>query len=218
MEQIQHLIAEYGAYIYPLIFVWTFFEGETFVIFAGFAASLGYLDWTSVFLAAWWGSFAGDQVYFWIGRRWGSQLLNRIPRWRPGVETALDFLRRYNTGFILSFRFIYGVRNLASFAMGMSGLDPRRFAFLNFVAAFAWALAFSGFGYVFGETMETMLDDVPLLFGLIMLALFASAFVLVGVLRRRHRRDSLLGPRTASVAASGAAVVPANAVGGPAHE
>lgn len=190
MEHIQHLIVEYGAYIYALIFIWTFFEGETFVIFAGFAASLDYLDWTGVFLAAWWGSFAGDQVYFWIGRRWGRQLLDRIPRWRPGVETALDFLRRYNTGFVLSFRFIYGVRNFASFAMGMSGLNPLRFAALNFVAAFGWALSFAGFGFLFGEALESVLDDVPLLFGLVMLALFAGAFVLVGVLRRRHRREA----------------------------
>jgi membrane protein DedA with SNARE-associated domain len=220
VEHIQNLAAEYGEFIYALIFIWTFFEGETFVIFAGFAASQDYLDWTAVFLAAWWGSFAGDQVYFWIGRRWGRQLLDRIPRWRPGVETALDFLRRYNTGFILSFRFVYGVRNFASFAMGMSGLDPRRFAVLNFVAAFGWALSFAGFGYVFGETMESVLDDAPHLFGLIMLAFFAGALVLVGTLRRRQRRQA--APVTPAVAAPviapAAAVVPANAVVHPAAD
>ena len=219
MEHIQNLAVEYGAYIYALIFVWTFFEGETFVIFAGFAASQDYLDWTGVFLAAWFGSFFGDQLYFWIGRRWGRQVLDRIPRWRPGVETALDFLRRYNTGFILSFRFIYGVRNFASFAMGMSGLDPRRFAALNFVAAFGWALSFAGFGYVFGEALETMLDDLAQVFGIIMLTLFGAAFVLVSVLRHRHRREaSLAGSAVAAVVAPAAAVVPANAVGRPAAD
>lgn len=218
MESIQNLVVEYGAYIYALIFIWTFFEGETFVIFAGFAASQEYLDWTGVFLAAWWGSFAGDQLYFWIGRRWGRQLLERIPRWRPGVETALDFLRRYNTGFILSFRFIYGVRNFASFAMGMSGLDPRRFAVLNFVAAFGWALSFAGFGYVFGEALETVLDDLAHIFGIIMLAMFGAAFVLVGTLRRRHRREAASAATTAPAAVPAAAVVPATAVVQPAAD
>lgn len=220
MEHIQTLAVEYGAFIYALIFIWTFFEGETFVIFAGFAASQDYLNWTGVFLAAWWGSFAGDQVYFWIGRRWGRQVLDRIPRWRPGVETALDFLRRYNTGFILSFRFIYGVRNFASFAMGMSGLDPMRFAVLNFVAAFAWALSFAGFGYIFGEALESMLDDLAHVFGIIMLALFGAAFVLVGVLRRRHRREKLMAGQAVpvAVATAAAAVVPANAVVRPAAD
>jgi membrane protein DedA with SNARE-associated domain len=191
VEQIQHLAAEYGAYIYALIFILTFLEGETLVIFAGFAASQDYLDWTGVFLCAWLGSFAGDQLYFWIGRRWGRQLLERMPRWRPGVETALDFLRRYNTGFILSFRFIYGVRNFASFAMGMSGLDPMRFALLNFTAAFVWALSFAGFGYVFGEALEAVLGDVIEIFGLVMLGMFVVAFCLVGYLRHRHRRTPL---------------------------
>ncbi len=194
LEHIQQLIAEYGAYIYALIFIWTFFEGETFVIFAGFAASLDYLDFTGVFLAAWLGSFSGDQLYFWIGRRWGTILLQRIPRWRPGVEMALDWLRRYDTWFILTFRFVYGVRNFASFAMGMSGLSPTRFAGLNFGAALVWAITFSGFGYIFGQALSAVLDEIAFVFGLIMLCMFAAAFALVGVMQRRHRRQAAAAP------------------------
>jgi membrane protein DedA with SNARE-associated domain len=203
VEHIQNLATEYGAYIYALIFIWTFFEGETFVIFCGFAASQDILSWTAVFLCAWLGSFFGDQLYFWIGRRWGTRLLNHMPRWRPGVELALDFLRRYNTTFILSFRFIYGVRNFASFAMGMSGLDPARFAFLNCIAACAWALSFAGFGYVFGEALETVLDDVIHIFGIFMLVFFSGAFALVFFLRRHHRREAA---RTAAAASAAAPV------------
>lgn len=189
-ESIRRLALEYGHYIYLLIFLWTFFEGETCVIIAGVVASQDYLDWTPLFLVAWFGSFSGDQLYFWIGRRWGVRLLDRIPRWRPGVEMALDFLRRYNTTFILSFRFIYGVRNFASFAMGMSGLDPVRFAVLNFCAAFVWALSFAGFGYLFGEALEPFLDNVVLISLTVMATFFAGAFILVKCLRRRHRREA----------------------------
>ncbi len=187
---IKRLAVEYGPYIYALIFLWTFFEGETCVIIAGVVASQDYLEWTPLFLVAWFGSFAGDQLYFWIGRRWGVRLLDRIPRWRPGVAIALDFLRRYNTTFILSFRFIYGVRNFASFAMGMSGLDPVRFAVLNFIAAFVWALAFAVFGYLFGEALEPFLDNVVLISLAVMAAFFAGAYCLVTFLRRRHRQEA----------------------------
>jgi membrane protein DedA with SNARE-associated domain len=189
-DSIRRLALEYGHYIYLLIFLWTFFEGETCVIIAGVVASQDYLEWTPLFLVAWFGSFSGDQLYFWIGRRWGVRLLDRIPRWRPGVELALDFLRRYNTTFILSFRFIYGVRNFASFAMGMSGLDPLRFAALNFFAAFVWALSFAGFGYLFGEALEPFLDNVVLISLAVMAAFFVGAYVLVTLLRRRHRREA----------------------------
>ncbi|HEX9462364.1 MAG TPA: DedA family protein [Alphaproteobacteria bacterium] len=190
MQHIHQLVNDYGAWIYALIFLWTFFEGETFVLFAGLAASKGYLDLGGVFFAAWLGSFAGDQLYFWIGRRWGTALLLRVPRWRPSVERALDWLRRYDTGFILSFRFVYGIRNFASFAMGMSGLAPARFASLNLAAAFVWAASFTGFGFLFGHVFKHMLGDVAQIFSFVMLGVFIAGFTVAGILSRRHRRRS----------------------------
>lgn len=181
------LIHDYGAWIYALIFAWTFFEGETFVLFAGLAASKGYLSWGGVFFAAWLGSFAGDQLYFWIGRRWGATVLRHMPRWEPKVHGALDWLRRYDTWFILSFRFIYGVRNFASFAMGMSGLAPRRFASLNLGAAFMWALAFSGFGFAFGQAFKHMLGNMAQIFSFVTLGIFIVALSVGGYLHRRRR-------------------------------
>lgn len=188
IETIQRLVADYGVLIYAGIFIWTFFEGETFVIFMGMAAHHGLLDWTAVFLSAWIGSFCGDQCWFWIGRRWGTQLLARYPKWQGGVETALDMLRRYDTWFILSFRFIYGVRNVASFAMGSSGVSPVRFAALNFIAAAVWAASFAGFGYVFGKALEKMIGNIVLAFGVTMLTMFALVFLGAYVARRRKLR------------------------------
>jgi len=185
---VHQLVNDYGAWIYALIFAWTFFEGETFVLFAGLAASKGYLDWGGVFFAAWLGSFAGDQLYFWIGRRWGTALLGRVPRWQGSVQSSLEWLKRYDTWFILSFRFIYGVRNFASFAMGMSGLAPARFASLNLGAAFVWALAFSGFGFMFGQVFKHMLSDVAQIFSFVTLGVFVVA-ISVGTYLHRRRRN-----------------------------
>jgi membrane protein DedA with SNARE-associated domain len=182
------IAADYGDYIYPIIFILTFLEGETLVIFGGVLAHQGYLDWTLLFLSAWIGSFSGDQFYFWVGRRWGQDLLVRFPRWRPGAEAALEMLRRYNTWFILSFRFIYGVRNFASFAMGMSGLSPLRFMFLNFFAAFTWALAFAGFGYVFGEALEAVLGDIVRTFTYVMLGVFVAVACIITFLHKHQQR------------------------------
>lgn len=203
------IAADYGAYVYPLIFAWAFVEGETFVIFGGVAAHQGYLDWTLLFLLAWLGSFSGDQLYFWIGRRWGQDLLVRFPRWRPGAETALDMLRRYNTWFVLSFRFIYGVRNFASFAIGMSGVRPLRFLALNLLAAGVWAFSFAGFGYAFGEVLEAMLGDIAHTFGLVMLGVFALVVgVLVLVHKRSQRHIARKAALRASLATSDSAVPP----------
>jgi len=182
----ERLLVEYEAYVYPLTFLWTFLEGETFVIFAGYAAHLGHIDFLWLLLAAWFGSFSGDQFYFFLGRRYGQRVLRRLPRWQPRVDGALALLERYDTWFILSFRFIYGVRNVSSFAVGLSRVDWRRFMALNFLAAFIWALSFAGAGYVFGEAIRSFLPEYGHLIGIPALIVFA--FVVWLLLRQSGRR------------------------------
>jgi len=191
---ILQLIKDYGDLFYLITFVWTFFEGETFVIFAGFAASQDILVLEYLILAAWFGSFFGDQLYFWLGRNYGARLLDRFPRWRMGVDLARDWLYRYNTWFILSFRFIYLVRNFSSFAIGMSGISWPRFAALNFIAAGVWAVTFAGTGYILGETLEAVLGDLALGFGLTMLVIFLLALWFTTA---RHRQARALATAAA---------------------
>ncbi|MFM8801127.1 MAG: DedA family protein [Tagaea sp.] len=185
------VIAEYGTLVYAATFLWTFFEGETFVIFAGAAAQQEKLAFLPLLLCAWFGSFAGDQLWFWLGRTQGKRLLAARPGWKPGVERAMAALERYDTWFILSFRFIYGVRNFASFAMGLARIAPLRFAALTFAAAFVWALSFAGFGYVFGHALESAFGDLAGYFHYVMLAVFA---VVVGVMVMVGRAKPPAGP------------------------
>jgi membrane protein DedA with SNARE-associated domain len=182
------LAKHYGPLFYPITVLWTFLEGETFVIFAGYAASLRLLNLPLLIVSAWIGSFAGDQLWFFLGRRYGQHLLQRYPRWLPGVEIALGLARRYNTIFILSFRFIYGIRNVSSFALGMSGLSWLRFLGLNLIAAGVWSVVFAGGGYLFGQASEAMLGDMAQDFGLAMLAVFLLIVTVVIAMHRRHRR------------------------------
>lgn len=141
----------WGDAFYPIAFLWSFFEGETFVIFGGWAASLGVLRIEFLIAAVWLGSFCGDQMWFWLGRRWGVKALDRFPAAGRRAATVHGWLERYGVGFILTFRFLYGVRNIASVAMGTSHMPWRRFLFWNFIAAGIWAFAFAGAGYMFGE-------------------------------------------------------------------
>lgn len=188
MNTLNQLIAEYGLLVYAIIFAWAFLEGETFVIFAGIAAYRGSLTLSTVILCAWFGSFAGDQLYYWIGRRWGDRLLLRIPRWRTAVDVGLEFLRKYDTTFILSFRFLYGVRQVASFAIGVSRVDPARFALLNFAAAAVWAASFACFGFFVGRVFGAFLGDIAQLFGLVMIAVMVAVLSSASYFSRRRAR------------------------------
>ena len=198
---INQLIAGHGSWAYPIVLVWTFLEGETIVLFAGFAAAQGLLDPRLLLLAAELGSFAGDQTYFWIGRRFGPRLLGRFPRWQNGAETALQWLERYDTGFILSFRFIYGVRNISSLAMGLSAIRWQRFLTLNFLAAMLWAACFVALGYFFGSAFRAVLGDIIRSFSLGMLGAFVAFAVGVGLVHRVQKRRPAGAPPAAKTAA-----------------
>jgi membrane protein DedA with SNARE-associated domain len=191
---VQELIRHHGLWVYVFTFVWTFFEGETFVLFCGFAAAQGLLNAPLLVAAAWLGSFAGDQFYFWVGRHFGLMLLERRPVWRARVDKALAWLRRFDIGFILSFRFIYGIRNISSFALGISGIDWRRFLILNFIAAGLWALTFVGAGYLFGQASEAVLGDLAVKFRLVALGVFVAVVGSASLAFLWHRRRRQVPP------------------------
>src|SRR6185437_3146055 len=188
---LERFILDYGAWSYLVTFVWTFFEGETFVLLAGFAAARGSLSAPLLIVVAGLGSFAGDQCYFWIGRHFGLRLMARRPDWRARVDSALGWLKRWDAGFILTFRFIYGVRNFSSFALGISGIPWQRFLALNFLAAWLWAIAFVGLGFFCGRSVEHMMGRLAHEVGVILLAVFVALLAgghIVHKLRRSRRR------------------------------
>jgi membrane protein DedA with SNARE-associated domain len=153
-ETLHELIAEYG---YWAVLVGTFLEGESILVLGGLVAQMGLLELRYVILAAFVGSATGDQLLYFLGRYWGTRILERFPRIKPRLEPALRLLHRHQVPFILGFRFIYGVRAVSAFAIGMAGVRPRVFVWLNLIAASIWAVCFGGAGYLFGEALEAFL-------------------------------------------------------------
>lgn len=183
-----HYLTGHGVWPYLVTFAWTFVEGESFVLFAGFAAAQGLLNVPVLLVAAWLGSFCGDQCYFWIGRSFGLKLLTSRPKWRARIDRVLALLRRYDVWFILSFRFIYGVRNFSSFAIGISGVPALRFMVLNLIAALVWAATFVGVGYASGRAADRALGHYAQKFSLLMLVLFAAVLIVVFIYHRVRQR------------------------------
>ena len=148
------LVAQYG---YLAVLVGTMLEGETILVLGAVAAKLGYLKIGLVVLVAWIGSFVGDQAYFWIGRLYGIRLLARWPSWRMRVHRATRLLEKYDTWFILGFRFVYGIRSISPFVIGMSRIAAWRFMLLNLIAAFMWASVLGGISFLLGAVMKNLL-------------------------------------------------------------
>lgn len=143
--------AEWGAFAYLGAALWSFFEGETFVLAAAaIGATVGLVDPWILLASVWVGSYMGDQTWFYLGRRYGPSILRRFPKSRPRVESANRLLEQYGTLFILTFRFLYGIRNIASVVCGLAGYSRVRFAVLNFFAAGIWASSFVAAGWFLG--------------------------------------------------------------------
>lgn len=111
---------------YLAVTLGTFFEGETVLLAGGAFAHRGLLTLPGVILAAFAGSLAGDQLWFFLGRRFGRPFVERRPRWARQMARIDGFLARFGTAFVLGFRFLYGLRSVTPLALGASGYPALR--------------------------------------------------------------------------------------------
>ena len=179
------LIRQHGDAAYSFVFAFAASHGLLMTLFAGYAASSGVFALPSLIAVCWVGSFCGDVIRFWIGRRFGTSLFARFPRLERAVQVAARLADRHHVWMILLHRYPHGIRGVAGFAYGISRLPWPTFLALNFCAAGVWACAVVSAGYAFGQLSEQVLRDASQGVGLVMLALFLGVSWLLG--RRLER-------------------------------
>jgi membrane protein DedA with SNARE-associated domain len=144
-------VAHFG---YLAVLIGTSLEGETVLVIAGFAAHRGYLDLFWVVFYAFVGTLCGDQLFYYIGRRHSRAILMWRPAWKPRVAKVQALIKRHQILMILGFRFLYGLRTVSPFALGIAGVPWKIFVPLNIFGALVWSAAFGCVGYLFGQTLE----------------------------------------------------------------
>ena len=190
LAQILDLVRQHGHAVYALVFGYAAAHSLILVLFAGYAAQMAALDWLTLVLVCWSGSFVGDAIRFWIGRRFGIAWLGGFPRLHRGVQRAALLVDRHYLWLPLVHRYPHGIRNLAGFAFGISQLRWPTFLALNFVAAGVWAFALVSAGYAFGHVAETTLSNAASGLGVAALAVFLGlAWVLSHKLERAVERN-----------------------------
>ena len=150
------LIDSYG---YLAVLVGAFLEGETILALAGLAAHRGYLDFYTVALVAMIGGFAGDQLYFFLGRHNGSRILARFPDAQLRAHRFDAMLARWHAPLIVAIRFMYGFRIVGPILLGMGHVPAWKFVLFNFIGAAIWAPLITAIGYLFGSLVQAMLTD-----------------------------------------------------------
>ena len=139
------------------------------------------------------GSFVVDQIWFAVGRRFQNHRWIVRIKAKPAFARAIDLLERRPTGFILAFRFIYGLRTVSPLALGTAQVRFRTFLLLNAVAAAVWGPVFTLFGFYVGHALDPLIDRIAGEAKLIVLVvLVLIVFVAVIQLLRRvlHKRRS----------------------------
>jgi membrane protein DedA with SNARE-associated domain len=154
---LEHLILLFG---YPLIIAGSFIEGEMILILGGFAAHQGYLSLSLVILCAFIGAFSGDQFFFWLGRHKSQAFLQRHPDWNKRISVIQRRLERFQIYFVIGFRFIYGLRTISPFVIGMGDFPTNKFIMIDIATVFAWAALVGTLGFLFGNAMEILLGHV----------------------------------------------------------
>jgi membrane protein DedA with SNARE-associated domain len=127
-----------------------------------------------------------------MGRRFGKPFLHRRPHWVLAARQALALAERYDALFILTFRFMYGIRNISGFALGLSKITSVRFLVFNFIAAGIWAVIFSGGGYLFGHVSQAVLGKWAEVVGLSLLGCFIATSWTAILIQRRHMKRAAL--------------------------
>jgi len=176
--------------------------GETVLLFAGFLAYRGRMEFAPAILTAIAGATIGSSLGFWLGRYGGVAFVNRFLRWPHWVAKRYDnaqkvFLKHAAWAVFIG-RFITGVRVFAGILAGVLLMPYPRFLFFTFTGAVAWALAIGCIGFMFGSNWERLVGFVARLdritLGIVAVAVLVA--LVVYLLRRRRtghglRRDDM---------------------------
>ena len=192
------LVAQYGIWVYAILFLILFCEtglvvtpflpGDSLLFVAGALASLPTNDinvhvMVMLMLVA---AILGDAVNYTIGRLFGDKLFSnpnsKVFR-RSYLDKTHQFYEKHGGKTIILARFIPIVRTFAPFVAGMGHMSYRHFAAFNVIGALLWVLLFTYAGYFFG-TLPMVQENLKLLIvAIIVVSILPGVIEII-----RHRR------------------------------
>ncbi len=192
------LVAQYGMWVYAILFLILFCEtglvvtpflpGDSLLFVAGALAALPTNDLNVHTMAALMigAAILGDAVNYTIGRLFGDKLFSnpnsKIFR-RSYLDKTHQFYEKHGGKTIILARFVPIVRTFAPFVAGMGHMSYRHFAAYNVIGALVWVLLFTYAGYLFGDLPIVQENLKLLIVGIIIVS------ILPGVIEIwRHKR------------------------------
>ena len=192
LETVYSYIQTYGYFAIFLIttletsvFLGMFVPGDTVVVLSGFFASKEVLNLFLVILIASTGAVIGDNIGYFIGRKFGEPFLlkygKRFRFKKEYLDKSHEFFERFGGMAIVLGRFTSIVRTFVPVVAGISEMSYKKFLFYNVLGAVIWASTFSIAGYLFGKNLDMLLRYIGFsgtALILAMLALIGFFFIL----------------------------------------
>lgn len=198
MPDLTHLVDTWGyAAIFAIVVLGNLglpVPEETVLTVSGYLAWQGHLRLPLVLLVAIASAVTGDNIGYWLGRRYGQGAINRLIAVAPErAERAHAFIARYGALAVFAARFVTGLRFMAGPLAGSSGLAPARFVIANVLGAVVYVPIIVGLGYAVGYGIGDRIERLRRAAGyaesvaLVILALVAVVAWIVLARRARPR-------------------------------
>ncbi|MFL5736056.1 MAG: DedA family protein [Actinomycetota bacterium] len=136
--------------------------GETIVILGGvYASEVGKppLWLPGVMIAAATGAVIGDNIGYWIGRRFGRGFLerhgHRLFISKERLDKGDEFYRKHGGKTVFLARFVPVARSVGIILAGVSEMPWKRFFMYDVAGAVLWAVGNTLLGYVAGRSYDT---------------------------------------------------------------
>ena len=194
------LVANASGWAYAILFVLALLDAiipivpsETSVITAGVVASQGDLSLPLVILFAAAGAFAGDNIAYWIGHRFGRRITNRFftsQKSQERVEWAEHQVTERGGELIVIARFIPGGRTVVTLSAGTLEYPYPKFILFDAIAASIWGSYAALLGYFGGSAFESQPWKGLLLAFAIAFAVTGTVELVRWYLKRRSGKSS----------------------------
>lgn len=191
------LTAEYGVWVYGILFLIIFAEtglvflpflpGDSLLFVAGALCGLDALQMRWLMPLLMLAAFGGDNTNYWVGRLIGMRLFQRFEG-RLLKHEHLDkthaFYEKHGGKTIIFARFMPIIRTFAPFVAGLGTMRYRLFVLFSATGSIAWIGSLTLAGYFFGN-IPVVKNNLTL----IVLAVILLSFLpgVLGYLRQRLR-------------------------------
>jgi len=193
--QLLKLTAEYGVWVYAILFVIIYCEtglvvtpflpGDSLLFVAGALCGMGalHLGWLVPLLVL--AAFSGDNTNYWVGRLVGMRLLRANTRLikREHIDKTHAFYEKHGGKTVILARFLPIIRTFAPFVAGVGLMRYRLFMLSSALGSVMWIGSLTLAGYFFGNIPAVKNNLTLIIVGIIVFSLLPALRELI-----RHRK------------------------------